>query len=125
MDKEMANYLLENIKSHLSEQNFTERERTLSAIREHCSQQQEGFAKRLNEGVNKFTEIDKDMESLKRWQKSQNGCLEDIKTDINKIKEDINSMKHEYLQGRPTWAMMIIISIAVAVIGTFIGGIIW
>ncbi len=117
--------IIEGIKEFLDEYNNEERARTLSAIKEHCSDQRNDLSERLHEGNKKFAEVDKDLEAFKRWQKSQNGSLCDIKDDINGIRKDISSMKHEYLHGRPTWAMMIIISISLTIIGAFVGGIIW
>ena len=120
--KEELQELVNEIKSYLEKRSDLEHQKTISAFKEHCFQRSNHVTTRLAEGATKFSEINKDLENFKIWQKKQNGCLDDIKQEIKEMRKDISDMKQEYLHGRPSWFVLVLISIAVGIIGAFFGG---
>ncbi len=117
--------LTDEIKSYIKLLKEEELERTMAAIKIHCATHQETITKRLEAGGLRFIENQKDIAALQTRQAEQQGCLQDIKKDIKHIRQDINDMKHDYLYGRPTWIMLSVIGLAIAIISAFVGGLIW
>jgi len=123
--KEELKEVVSEIKEYLDKISEIERSNTISAFKEHCAERHNFLTTKIANGVTKFTEIDKDLENFKIWQKNQNGCLNDIKKEIKEMRNDISEMKQEYLHGRPSWFVLVLISIAVGIIGAFFGGLLW
>ncbi len=117
--------LAEQIKEYLKELKETETQQTILAIKEHCATQQALILSRLEEGGNKFIIHEKDISNLKEKQDDQQGCLNDIKTELKNIRQDLNDMKHDYIHGRPSWTVLVIVGIAISIISAFIGGVFW
>jgi hypothetical protein len=132
MDPVKLESLLMDIQKSLIDREEFNHEKLLNAFRVNCAEHSKHVNKRLESGVKKFVEHGKDIEALKKWQETQNGALKDIKSDIKGIKETdipeikkaLGDLKHEYLHGRPSWAVVIILGVAVTVIGGFLGRII-
>ena len=81
-----------------------------------------GDLKEMQEAIHKGAMFvvgnSKDITALQEWQERQNGtlaemnqCLKDIKKQIARLQaEDIANLRLEMAKGKPSWAVLIIIS---------------
>ena len=85
-------------------------EKAVDEIKRHCAAHSKELDERLAEGSRLFAMHQKDLDSLNEWQARQNGSLQRIDGNLEKISVKINELEMSIVKGRPTWAVSIIIS---------------
>ena len=73
-----------------------------------CYAHNKEIVERLSQGNKQFAIHNKDIEHLKEWQKRQNGSLGEIADCMKEIKDDVQEIKLENAQGKPSWAVALI-----------------
>ncbi len=126
----------DELKEYMNDLMETCHQKIILNFKEHCMGQTRELEGRLHDERISAVGAVKDIDNLKQWQKNQNGNIADIKADIKDIKidvknistqliQDLSSVKHEFISGKPSWFVLVIVGIALSIIGAFLGGIIW
>ncbi len=80
-------------------------------IKENCKEHSTEINKRLQHGSEKFIVIDGEVAALQRWQKLQNGTLQQLAVKLELNNNMLQEMKLDLATGKPSWALVIFITL--------------
>jgi hypothetical protein len=83
----------------------------LKEIKDNCKEHTTELNKRLQHGSEKFIVIDGEVAALQRWQKLQNGTLQQLAVKIELNNTMLQEMKLDLATGKPSWALVVFITL--------------
>ncbi len=80
-------------------------------IKDNCKEHTQELNKRLQQGAEKFIVIDGEVAALQRWQKLQNGTLQQLAVKLELNNSMLQELKLDLATGKPSWALVVFITL--------------